>query len=122
MSSTQCGERLANSECSGRQRIEEQRLDPEACIVSMVGETEQQSRLEGGSVDYTRTIVRGNIAVVFEIVTVDDGVTDRVVGVMVFEGGGIVSTVSGHQIDRELVIRVSAELHQVGPAGFLDSN
>lgn len=100
-----CRQLYEDSECFGLARIREGQLNPEACINEL---TEGM----GGAGQFTETEVRDKPALIVELSETNS------MSVMVFEGGGIISTVTGRHIDQEDILRVAAGLEPATPSEY----
>lgn len=103
-----CRRQLEESECSGLAAMREGRLEPVACIREAIEGWERLQEnppqgmdyLNDTGVTFTELTVRGKPALLAEI-------EDHSVSVMTFEGGGVVSTVTGQLVDRETVLELA---------------
>jgi hypothetical protein len=111
-----CRRQLEESKCSGLAAMREGRLDAAACIrearenLQRLQEDPPQGmeHLSDTDVTFTELAIRGKPALLAEI----EGLS---VEVTTFEGGGVVSTVTGLLLDREVVLEVAEGLQPVTP-------
>lgn len=97
----------------GDPALAENRMDPETCM----DESEERPAHAFGAeeVQFQRTTVR---QLPPHIVRVGGGEFD--LSITTYEGGPVLSEVTGNQVDRETLIRVANELHHVRPSEFHD--
>lgn len=114
-----CRRQLEDSECSGLAPMQRGRLDAHACIREareglrqLPSDPPQGAEyLSDNEVTLTELVVRGRPALLAEI-------QGHSVSVMTFEGGGVVSTVTGQQLDREVVLQVAEGLQPATRDGY----
>lgn len=119
LESETCRRQFEESECSGLAPMREGHLDPAACIreaIEGLGRLQEAppqglGYLGDDEVTFTELTVRGKPALLGEI-------EGHSFSVMTFEGGGVVSTVTGQQIDRDFVLRVAEGLQPATADGY----
>jgi hypothetical protein len=67
---------------------------------------------------FSETTVRGKPALVIERHTTVGETADMAIGVIVFEGGGIVTEVDTHQVTRNVAFAIAESLEPVTPEAF----
>jgi hypothetical protein len=107
-----CRQQLESSQCMGLQRQAENRLDPSACISEMANAADDRD------MSFQEISVRGRPALLAEGTITRSGVEDQVISIVVFEGGPVVTTIDGHQLDRDTVLSVARGLVSVTSTEF----
>lgn len=108
-----CRNQVESSLCSGSDAIEARSLNTEQCIRELAG---SDSTL---SASVEETTIRGNPAVLIEQANTVSGIEHHSYTVAVFEGGPVLTTVTGHQLQRDVVLRVAESLRPASAAGFI---
>lgn len=111
-----CRRQLEQSECSGRTPIQQGRLDADACIREAIENMQRfqedppqgMEQLADTDVTFTEITVRDRPALLAEV-------EGQSVSVTTFEGGGVVSSVTGPQLDREAVLELAEGLQPATP-------
>lgn len=108
-----CRRQIEQSECFGLAAMQEGRLNADACIGEAIDgaqrlQDDSPQGLDDTGVKFTELTVRGRPALVAEI-------EDHSISVVTFEGGGVVSTVTGQLLDREVVLEFAQGLQPATP-------
>jgi hypothetical protein len=107
-----CRNQVESSPCSGSDAIEARSLNTEQCIQELA---RSDSTL---SASFEEITIRGNPAVLIEQANTVSGVEHYSYTVAVFEGGPVLTTVTGHQLQRDVVLRVAESLRPATAAEF----
>ena len=106
-----CRRQFEESECSGLTPMRDGRLNSEACIREAIDGVQRfqddpplgMEYLVENDLTFTEITIRGKPALLADI-------EGHSVSVMTFEGGGVVSTVTGQLVDRETTLRIAEGL------------
>lgn len=108
-----CRQSIEGSQCSGLSAIGTGTLDANQCKAEILTD----ARFGEGQVE--EITVRSHPAVIIEQTRTVSGVDDHSYSVVVFEGGPVVTTVTGHQLDRTTVLRVAEGLQPASATEFM---
>lgn len=106
----ECRAEIAQSSCDGTEAIAAGDVNPQACI----DEQMEMARPEDATLTFTQTQIRGRPALI-KIETRSDY---SEVKVLVYEGNGLITGVTGHQIEDSTVVQVAEELRPITRSEF----
>lgn len=109
----ECRAEIPESACDGTEAIAAGTVDPEVCIAEEI-ENAEPIYSQDATVMFTETEVRGRPALLRTETAADYSDTM----IVVYEGNEIITRVGGHQIDRDDVLRIAAELRSITRTEF----